>query len=158
MFPPGGQTREADLPAEQPEAQEEARVPYPDADPSRAGGAQGAPRPRPFPALGLIHTVRNRATFAALARAPMIRRGVIGLRAVAVPGGHTEIAFSVSRRVGNAVVRNRVRRRLRELVRARMDRLTPGHAYLISVAPAGSGTSFQDLSAQLDAALAGLPS
>jgi ribonuclease P protein component len=40
----------------------------------------------------------------------------------AIPSGRKEnrVGFSVSKRVGNAVVRNRVKRMLREAVRARM--------------------------------------
>ena len=41
-----------------------------------------------------------------------------------------EVAYAVSRSVGGAVERNRVRRRLREAVRANADRLSADHAYL----------------------------
>jgi ribonuclease P protein component len=38
----------------------------------------------------------------------------------------TRIGFSVSRRVGGAVTRNRVKRRLREIVRKRLSHVAPG--------------------------------
>ncbi len=41
-----------------------------------------------------------------------------------------EVAYTVSRVVGGAVERNRVRRRLRAAVAANADRLAPDHAYL----------------------------
>ena len=37
--------------------------------------------------------------------------------------------------VGNAVARNRIKRRLRELWRARIDDLPPGHDYVLVVRP-----------------------
>ena len=40
--------------------------------------------------------------------------------------GQARVGFSVSRRIGNAVTRNRVRRMLREVVRPLCDVLAPG--------------------------------
>lgn len=40
------------------------------------------------------------------------------------------VAYAVSRRVGGAVARNRVRRRLRAAVRAHADALDPSGSYL----------------------------
>lgn len=45
----------------------------------------------------------------------------------------TRVGLITSRRVGNAVTRNRVRRRLREMVRLSRARLKPGH-WLVLVA------------------------
>jgi len=42
------------------------------------------------------------------------------------PGATTRVGFTVSSKVGNAVVRNRVRRRLRELFRVRRESLPKG--------------------------------
>lgn len=44
---------------------------------------------------------------------------------------HSRYAFSVSRRVGKAVVRNRVRRRLREAIRPYLDLLAEGWDVMI---------------------------
>jgi ribonuclease P protein component len=48
------------------------------------------------------------------------------LYAAANEGGPTRAGFVVGRRTGKAVVRNRVKRRLREAVRALYSRLAPG--------------------------------
>ncbi|MGC1212614.1 MAG: ribonuclease P protein component [Micromonospora sp.] len=62
--------------------------------------------------------------------------------------------FVVSKAVGNAVVRNKVRRRLRHLVRERLDQLPPGSTLVVRALPAAAGTSYARLGADLDAAVA----
>jgi ribonuclease P protein component len=63
------------------------------------------------------------------------------------------LAFAISKRVGNAVVRNRLRRRLRESAR---HMALPAGTYFIRANPAAAAMSFQDLSAHLSRALARL--
>lgn len=62
------------------------------------------------------------------------------------------IAYALGRQVGGAVVRNRLRRRLRELLRAKADRLTPGY-YLIGATSGATKLSWTDLAFQVDALL-----
>lgn len=50
--------------------------------------------------------------------------------------------FVTSRRVGAAVVRNRVRRRLREIVRANQNIVRPGIWMVVIARPAASGVSY----------------
>jgi ribonuclease P protein component len=137
--------READLPAEQPEAQEEARIPWPDAYPGRAGRAEEAAHPRARAPLGLIFRIRHRATFALLARARASHRDLVWVRRVPVPGPGPQVGFAVSRRVGNAVTRNRVRRRLRAAMHDEREFVRADSAYLVGATPAAAGASFAAL-------------
>ena len=137
--------REAHLPTQQPEAQEEARLPRPDALSRRASGAAIAPRARPQAPQRLIWRIRDRATFEALARARRLRRGPISVRYV--PGDAAEpprVAFALGRNVGSAVQRNRARRRLRAAIGAHAEQLRPG-AYLFGGGPSVVTASFQTL-------------
>ena len=62
----------------------------------------------------------------------------------------TRFGFSVSKRVGNAVVRNRVKRRLREAARQQRPHLEPGWDILLIARPAIAETPYQQVAAALD--------
>ena len=62
--------------------------------------------------------------------------------------------FVVSKSVGNAVTRNKVRRRLRHLVRPRLVDLPDGTLLVVRALPASASASFETLGTDLDAALA----
>jgi ribonuclease P protein component len=61
--------------------------------------------------------------------------------------------FVVSKAVGNAVVRNQVRRRLRHLVRPRLAELPAGALVVVRALPAAASLVYAALGADLDAAL-----
>lgn len=63
------------------------------------------------------------------------------------------VGFVVSRPAGGAVVRNRVQRRLRHLVRARLHRLPPGALVVVRALPTAATAASSTLGADLDAAL-----
>lgn len=97
--------------------------------------------------------VRGRDSFASLARqGRRVREGPLTVihRADATA---PRVAFAVGRKVGPAVVRNRLRRRLRALWRAAEP---AGGDYLIVAAPAAAGLTFVQLGECLGAALARL--
>ena len=71
------------------------------------------------------------------------------------PAVPPRVAFAVGRGAGGAVVRNRVRRRLRALIHEMKSRLQPG-AYLIGAAPEAAAMSFGELRASLCEALGAL--
>jgi ribonuclease P protein component len=64
------------------------------------------------------------------------------------------VGFVVPRAVGPAVTRNRVRRRLRHLLRDRLDRLPAGSRLVVRVLPASASASSAQLAGALDRALA----
>lgn len=68
-------------------------------------------------------------------------------------GSPARVGFVVSKAVGPAVIRNRVKRRLRHLARERLKSL-PGSAVLVVRAlPSAADASYDDLGRDLDAAL-----
>jgi len=82
------------------------------------------------------------------------QRAEAGLQAGNPAGGPIRVGFTVSRQVGNAVERNRVRRRLREVVRlAPASALRAGHDYVLIGRRAALQAPFPDLVRQFDAAL-----
>lgn len=77
--------------------------------------------------------MRKREQFLAVRRGEK-RRGRLFLLEVLQRGDDAapRVGFTVTRKVGNAVVRNRVRRRLKEAVRVGAARdMAPGHDYVI---------------------------
>lgn len=64
-------------------------------------------------------------------------------------GSPPRVGFTVSRKVGNAVVRNRVRRRLRELARVHSPCLSPSYDYVVIAYPAAADADFARLRDEL---------
>lgn len=131
---------EAHLPAKQTKAGEDARVQGPDVHPRWPRRAQGTPAEGPAPPGRMIvgprrtAPISSRRTFEALRASG--RRGGSGpvrLRYLADDAGEgaCRVAYAIPRRTGGAVVRNRLRRRLRAAVDYLAGEMSPG-AYLIS--------------------------
>jgi ribonuclease P protein component len=64
-----------------------------------------------------------------------------------------QVGFVVSKAVGNAVTRNRVRRRLRHAVATRLDALPEGSRTVVRVLPGAATAGYAALRAALDQAL-----
>jgi ribonuclease P protein component len=145
--------REEDVPAEQPEAEEEARLPASHADARRTSRDRAAPVEGPQPPVRLIWRIRDRASFRALAAGRRRRRGVLTVTCAPVAGGPPRVAYVVGRRVGTAVVRNQVRRRLRAVVQAEASNLAPAHVYLVQASPQAALCTYSELQATFRAIL-----
>ena len=80
----------------------------------------------------------------------------MGVSEASVPrtGGQTSVGFVVSKAVGSAVERNRVKRQLRHLMRERVDGLPRGSRVVVRALPASQSADGTTLAAHLDAALA----
>lgn len=97
----------------------------------------------------MIHPIGERRTFAALrADGIRVRRGALGATFLEEsPPAGIRVAYAIPKRVGGAVVRNRVKRRLRAVVAelAADSDLVPVGALLISVGPDVDRRSPQEL-------------
>ncbi len=65
------------------------------------------------------------------------------------------VGVVVSKAIGNAVDRNLVKRRLRGLLRGRLEELAPGERMVGRALPAARGASSADLARDLETAFAG---
>jgi ribonuclease P protein component len=105
----------------------------------------------------VVERLKRRSDFRAVASGVRASAGAFVLQALRrADGGVIRVGFTVSRQVGAAVERNRVRRRLREIVRlsaAGGKGLCPGHDYVLVGRRAALAAQFGDMMRDLDAAL-----
>lgn len=102
-----------------------------------------------------MERLRQRADFLAAATGIKIPAAAFVLQALPRRDeGPVRVGFTVSKKVGNAVERNRVRRRLREIVRlSRPDALRPGHDYVLVGRRAALALPFDRMMQEFDGAL-----
>ena len=152
--------REAHIPAQQPSSCQEARLPSPHGH--RRGPQRGAePSAQgPRPPLRLIWRIRDRRTFVDLRRrGRRARHGSVSV--TYLPASTTtiaeppRIAFAVPRKVGTAVVRNRLRRQVKAHLAspaADASALAPG-AYLVAIRPGAGDVARTQLLTDVDRCL-----
>ena len=154
---------EEDLPTQQDRAQAPARLPRPHGDCRRPQGDRRAPRPGPEEAFRLTDTatttgrLKRRAEFQKVARGHRVHSAAFTLQAGA-SGGDAEafarFGFTVTKKVGNAVVRNRIRRRLREAVRlSEVLSTRAGTDYVVVARREALAIPFDRLMADLEASV-----
>lgn len=100
-----------------------------------AGGTGAAGFPRAARLLTPAEFARVYAERRSGSSGPLVLYAAAAEDAAALP----RLGLSVSRRVGNAVVRNRWKRRLREAFRLVRTRLPAGHDFVIVVRPGPAG-------------------
>lgn len=90
-----------------------------------------------------------------------IRRGakavqtdlVVHLSDATTPTDKSSVGFVVSKAVGNAVVRNRVKRQLRHAISGSFGELSDGHHIVIRAFPSAAGQDFNHLKSQVSSGL-----
>ncbi|GAA4714160.1 ribonuclease P protein component [Pedococcus ginsenosidimutans] len=102
------------------------------------------------------HRLRASSDFAAVLRGPRGARA--GSTLIVVHAGQTDaraglpprVGFVVSKSVGNAVVRNRTKRRLRALAAARIGQVPAGVDVVVRANPAAAHATSAQLGSELD--------
>jgi ribonuclease P protein component len=109
---------EAHFSAQQPRPQAASRLPFADGDGRRPQGAERAPRPRPQEAQRLS-TIKKRADFLAANGGKRVPTPgfVLLVRDREDSDPAMRVGFTVTKKIGGAVVRNRMKRRFRALAR-----------------------------------------
>lgn len=156
--------REANLPAQSPQTQANPRIPQPDAHARRPEGPQPPEGEGPAPADGIARAAGPLSADGAvqtgrLASSEQIRlvyregrRFSDELLVVYVkPNGMgvRRMAVSVSGRAGGAVVRNRLKRRIREASRRAGCEIPEGTDVVVVARTAAAAASYQELQASL---------
>jgi ribonuclease P protein component len=158
---------EANIPAQPPPPQEEARLQSPDEVAGRAGGSEAPPpqgtrtperlsgaRPAGRQQFGRDRRIRKRAEFLRLYQEGR-KAGTRSLVVYALPSGASSprLGITVSSKVGNSVVRNRAKRLIREAYRRMPSIVESGLDLVINGRQAIAETSFPQVCAELEQAL-----
>jgi len=103
----------------------------------------------------LMERLRQRADFLAAATGVKVPAAAFVLQAKRRDDeGPARFGFTVSKKVGNAVERNRVRRRLREIVRLHAaGRIRAGHDYVLVGRRAALALPFERIKQDFDGAV-----
>jgi ribonuclease P protein component len=95
---------------------------------------------------GALPMLRTRLEFQAVQAAGRSRADrLVSVRIAPNDAGHDRFGISTSRSVGGAVVRNRVRRRIREVLRRMESGSGPGRDILIVARPATATATLDEL-------------
>jgi ribonuclease P protein component len=169
-----GERFEADLPAKQSQAEQDARVPDPHEDPKRTAHPCPSPEQGPGKALGLNARPSSRGSATSLdSTAPMVRPAtlrrpnefsrvmVAGKRArgryllvyVLYSVSGPRVGFVCGRAIGGAVVRNRARRVLREAWGEALPHLDRPFEVVVVARPEIVGASSKEVARDLAATL-----
>jgi len=171
--PPLRGINETNLPTEQPTPQAHARLSGAHEQSRRSSGVEAPPRQgaeatdrldsaeaaglssaRPRARLPKTSRIRKRTEFLALQR---VGRRKAGVRFVVItaapPAGRSRLGITVSRRVGGAVVRNRVKRLVREFFRRRQYSIAPPQDIVVIARPTAAKPTYKEVMRELSGAL-----
>lgn len=100
----------------------------------------------------MIWRITKRQTFVELRRSgKKVRFGSVTMIFVSIDTKHPQVGFTLTKKFGGAVMRNRQRRRLKSAFNQTFDsNKYPLGAYLISASPKISEQKYTDLSNQLE--------
>jgi ribonuclease P protein component len=154
---------ETHISAKRTQAGEDTRFSQANVDQGRPGSdpvapSEGTPSPVGVTSGGgpltALVPIRSRHTFEDLRRSRV--RGRSGPLTVAFVPQNTwsrrEVAYAINRKLGNAVTRNRLRRRLRSILSGHAPPL-PAGAYLVRTGPGAPHLAFDELKAAMNQAL-----
>jgi ribonuclease P protein component len=153
-------SHEAHLPAQPTRSRPPSRLPRPQGDGRRPQDTARAPRPRPQEAFGLNHPTKvsvltRRSDFLAANRGLRVARPGFVLLARPNDGSGLRYGITVTKKIGNAVVRNRMKRRFRALIRELLPAHgLPDHDHVLIGREGGIERDFSSLRDELAAALA----
>jgi ribonuclease P protein component len=158
---------EAHLPTERPKKGQDPRIPQTNVDQGRTGGDPVPPGEGAPSAVGVtcgsgpardrgagIGRIRSRRSFEAVRHGSSRgRSGPVTVSYLEQPSwSRPQVAYAISRRVGSAVVRNRLRRRLRAIVFEGAASLPVG-AYVVRTGPDGTLLGFDELKVAMSRAV-----
>ena len=107
-----------------------------------------------------MERLKRRAEFKAVAGGKRVARTAFVLQALKVAGDSPDrparVGFTVTKKIGNAVVRNRIRRRLREAVRAAAVRPDSATDYVLVGRLPALTLQFRELVTDLEGGFAAL--
>ncbi|MGI9404079.1 MAG: ribonuclease P protein component [Hyphomicrobium sp.] len=106
-----------------------------------------------------LTTLKKRSEFLRVRGGPRWSTPALVVEARLRPGaegdaGAPRVGFTISKKIGNAVVRNRVRRRLRAAIRTiEPAPMRPGYDYVVIARTGAADRAYKDLKAELEQAL-----